>query len=153
MRVGFSVLAVVVALFGCAATPPPAPLPVTSITIDTAHGPVKIRVEVAADDVSREYGLMNRKHMAPNDGMLFDFISPQQVNFWMKDTILPLDMLFVREDGTIANIKANATPFSLMPIPAAEPVRVVIEINGGRAKALGIEPGQTVHNAIFRNAR
>jgi uncharacterized membrane protein (UPF0127 family) len=114
---------------------------------------VKFRVEVAADEVSRDYGLMNRKYMAPNDGMLFDFQQPSQVSFWMKDTILPLDMLFVREDGTIANIKAKAKPFSLMPIPAAEPVRAVIEINGGRAKALGIEPGETVHNAIFQNAR
>jgi uncharacterized protein len=153
MRVGVSVLAVAVVLFGCAATPPPAPLPVTSISIDTPHGPVKFEVEIAADDTSREYGLMNRKHMAPNHGMIFDFISPQQVTFWMKDTIIPLDMLFVRENGTIANIKENATPFSLLPIPAAEPVRAVIEIDGGRAKALGIAPGETVHNAIFNNAR
>jgi hypothetical protein len=153
MRVGYSALAIVVALFGCAATPPPAPLPVSSITIDTRHGPVKFRVEVAADEVSRDYGLMNRKSMPANDGMLFDFQQPSQVTFWMKDTILPLDMLFVRADGTIANIKARATPFSLMPIPAAEPVRAVIEINGGRARALGIEPGETVHNAIFHNAR
>jgi hypothetical protein len=153
MRVGFSFLVVAVALFGCAASPPPAPLPVSTVTIDTAHGPVKFRVEVAADDVSREYGLMNRRYMAPNDGMLFDFQQSSQVVFWMKDTIIPLDMLFVRADGIIANIKARATPFSLLPIPAAEPVRAVIEINGGRAKALGIEPGETVHNAIFQNAR
>jgi uncharacterized membrane protein (UPF0127 family) len=140
-------------LFGCAATPPSAPLPVTSVTIDTARGPAKFKVEVAADDTSREYGLMNRKHMAANDGMLFDFISPQQVAFWMKDTILPLDMLFVDANGKILNIKQNATPFSLLPIPSAGPIRAVIEINGGRAKALGIEAGQTVHSEIFRNAR
>ncbi|HEY1837059.1 MAG TPA: DUF192 domain-containing protein [Rhizomicrobium sp.] len=154
MRLVFSFLVTAVALLGCAATPPPsAPLPVSSITIDTALGPVKFRVEVAADDVSRDYGLMNRKYMRPNDGMLFDFQQPSQVSFWMKDTILPLDMLFVRADGTIANIKHDARPFSLLPIPAAEPVRAVIEINGGRAKALGIEAGQTVHNPIFHNAR
>ena len=96
---------------------------------------------------------MNRKSMPANDGMLFDFHDPATVTFWMKDTIIPLDMLFIRADGSIANIKANATPFSLMPIPAAEPVRAVLEINGGRAKALGIEPDEKVHNAIFANAR
>jgi uncharacterized membrane protein (UPF0127 family) len=153
MRVGSAFLVCLVMLFGCAATPPAEPLPVTNITIDTPRGPAKFRVEVANDDVSREYGLMNRKHMAPNDGMLFDFLSPEMVTFWMKDTYIPLDMLFVDEDGKILNIKHNATPFSLLPIPSAGPIRAVVEINGGRAKQLGIEPGQTVHNAIFRNAR
>jgi uncharacterized protein len=71
----------------------------------------------------------------------------------MKDTMIPLDMLFIRENGTIANIKANATPYSLTPIAGAEPVRAVLEINGGRAAALGIEPGDTVHNAIFGNTQ
>jgi hypothetical protein len=154
MRVVFSFLVVAVALLGCAAAPPPAPLPVSSITIDTAHGPVKFRVEVAADDVSRDYGLMNRKYMRPNDGMLFDFQQPSQVSFWMKDTYIPLDMLFVNEDGRIVNIKHDAKPFSEWPpIPSAGPIRAVIEINGGRARALGIEPGETVHNPIFHNAR
>ncbi len=114
---------------------------------------MKFSVEVAADEVSRDYGLMNRKSMPAKHGMLFDFKQPEQVAFWMKDTIIPLDMLFIRADGTIANIKANATPFSLDSIPAAEPVRAVLEINGGRAKALGIEAGEKVHNAIFANAR
>ena len=153
MRISFAPLVVLVALFGCAVSPPPAPLPISTVVIDTALGPAKFRVEIAADEASRDYGLMNRKSMPANDGMLFDFHDPSQVTFWMKDTILPLDMLFIRADGTIANIKANAIPFSLVPIPAAEPVRAVLEINGGRAKALGIEPGEKVHNAIFANAR
>jgi uncharacterized membrane protein (UPF0127 family) len=152
-RAGSAFLACLVLLFGCTTTPPPAPLPVTSVTIDTPDGPAKFEVEIAADDVSRDYGLMNRKYMAPNGGMIFDFISPQMVMFWMKDTYIPLDMLFVDKDGRIDNIKHDATPFSLLPIPSAGPVRAVIEINGGRAKALGIEGGQTVHNTIFHNAR
>ncbi len=153
MRVAFSFLIVAAVLFGCAATPPPAPLPVTNIVIDAEHGPAKFHVEVAADDVSRDYGLMNRKYMAADHGMIFDFAKPQMVTFWMKDTVLPLDMLFVRANGTIANIEENATPFSLAPIPSSEPVRAVIEIDGGRVEALGIEPGHTVHAAIFHNAR
>lgn len=152
-RAGSAFLACLVSLFGCVTTSPSSPLPVTSVIIDAPGGPAKFEVEIAADDTSRDYGLMNRKHMAPTEGMLFDFISPQMVMFWMKDTYIPLDMLFVDEDGRIENIKHDATPFSLLPIPSAGPVRAVIEINGGRAKALGIEAGQTVQNAIFRNAR
>lgn len=150
--IGVAILAGLI-LSACATTPPSAPLPVSSVTIDTPRGPAEFEVEVAADDVSREYGLMNRKQMAPKAGMLFDYLSPQVVSFWMKDTYIPLDMLFVDERGRIVNIKHDAEPFSLLPILSAGSVRAVIEINGGRAQQLGIEPGQTVHNAIFHNAR
>lgn len=126
-------------------TGPQTGLPVETITIDTKTGPHAFRVEVAADNESRERGLMFRKTMAPNAGMLFDFHTPQPVSFWMENTILPLDMLFVRANGTIARIKANATPFSRDPIPSGEPVRLVIELNGGRAAALGITVGSRVH--------
>lgn len=152
-RAGLALLVCLMLLSGCATPPPPSPLPVTSVTIDTPNGPAKFKVELAADDVSREYGLMNRKSMAPDDGMLFDYLSPQRVMFWMKHTYIPLDMLFVDENGKIVNIKHDATPFSLLPIPSAGAIRAVIEINGGRAKQLGIAPGQAVHNAIFHNAR
>ena len=88
---------------------------------------------------------MYRTAMAPDAGMLFDFHTPQPVSFWMENTVLPLDMLFVRADGTIARIKANATPYSRENIPAGEPVQLVIELNGGRAAALGIAEGGHVH--------
>jgi uncharacterized membrane protein (UPF0127 family) len=120
-------------------------LPVETISIDTKSGPHNFTVEVAADDESRERGLMYRETMAPDAGMLFDFKTPQLVSFWMENTVLPLDMLFVRADGTIARIKANATPYSRENIPAGEPVEVVIELNGGRAAALGITEGSRVH--------
>ena len=71
----------------------------------------------------------------------------------MKNTILPLDMIFIRSDGTISSIAPNATPYSTASIPSTEPVRAVLEINAGRAAALGIEPGDKVHGAIFRNGR
>ncbi len=128
------------------------PLPVTTVVIDTDRGPYTFHVEVAADGPSQERGLMFRKQMAPDAGMLFDFHRPTFVTFWMKNTILPLDMLFIRQDGTVSSIAPNAVPYSLTSIPSAEPIRAVLEINAGRAAALGIEPDQKVHNAIFRNA-
>ncbi|MGB8364369.1 MAG: DUF192 domain-containing protein [Rhizomicrobium sp.] len=128
------------------------PLPTTTVVIDTDRSAQTFHVEIAADQASEERGLMYRKQMAPNAGMLFDFHTPQWETFWMKNTILPLDMLFIRQDGTISSIAANAVPFSTTPIPSAEPVRAVLEINGGRAAALDIQPGQKVHNAIFGNA-
>ena len=120
-------------------------LPVETITIDTKAGPHSFSMEVAADDESREKGLMYRKEMAPDAGMLFDFHTPQLVSFWMENTVLPLDMLFVRADGTIARIKANATPYSRENIPSGEPIQLVIELNAGRAAALGITEGAKVH--------
>lgn len=139
------VLAFLFAAPACAATGPQSGLPVETITIDTKTGPHPFRVEVAANDQSRETGLMFRTSMAPDAGMLFDFHEPQEVTFWMENTIIPLDMLFVRADGTIARIAANAVPYSRAQIPSGEPVQLVIEINGGRAQALGITEGMKVH--------
>jgi hypothetical protein len=127
-------------------------LPVTAIVIDSAHGPVKLQAEVAADPVSQEKGLMFRKSLAPDAGMLFDFHTPDFQTFWMKNPVIPLDMIFIRADGTISSIAPNATPYSETPIPSYEPVRAVLEISGGRAAQLGIQPGEHVHAAIFGNA-
>ncbi len=126
------------------AAPPPS-LPVETINIDTKAGPHAFSVEVAADDETRERGLMYRMSMAPDAGMLFDFHTPQLVSFWMENTVIPLDMLFVRADGTIARIKENATPYSRENIPSGEPIELVIELNGGRAAALGIVEGAKIH--------
>jgi uncharacterized membrane protein (UPF0127 family) len=128
------------------------PLPVETIRIDTAAGPQSFRVEIAADRASQERGLMFRRSMAADAGMLFDLHRSAQIAFWMKNTELPLDMVFIRSDGTVSSIEPNAVPYSTDPIPSAEPVRAVLEINGGRAYALGIRPGDRVHAAIFDNA-
>jgi uncharacterized protein len=136
---------------GAAPAPAPLPLPVTTVVIDSDHGPVSFKVEVAADRASEERGLMFRKTMALNAGMIFDFGTATYQTFWMKNTILPLDMIFIRADGTISSIAPNAVPFSETPIGSVEPVRAVLEINGGRADALGIQSGQKVHAAIFGN--
>ncbi len=92
---------------------------------------------------------MFRKTMAANAGMLFDFHTTVMTTFWMKNTVLPLDIIFIRSDGTISSIAGSAVPFSEAPIPSSEPIRAVLEINGGRAKTLGIEPGDKVRGTIF----
>jgi uncharacterized membrane protein (UPF0127 family) len=130
-----------------------AALPVTTITVDGAKGSNPFKVEIAGDSASQEKGLMYRKTLAPNAGMLFDFHTTVMTSFWMKNTVLPLDIIFVRSDGTISSIAANAVPFSEAAIPSTEPIRAVLEINAGRARQLGIEPGDKVHAAIFHNGR
>jgi uncharacterized membrane protein (UPF0127 family) len=146
-------------LFAFAATagaadpqPPEKPLPRTVLVIDTPAGQAEFDVEVAADWRSQEYGLMNRKHLAENAGMIFDFHSPSMTSFWMKNTLIPLDMIFIREDGTISSIAPDAVPMSLKNIKSVEPVRAVLEINGGESARLGIAPGQVVHSTLFENA-
>ena len=144
------VVAALIVFAGCSgATPPATPLPVTTVTVDSDHGPIKFKVEVAGDQQSQEYGLMNRKTMAPDARMLFDFHRPQCQIFWMKDTILSLDIIFIRSDGSISSIAASAVPYSTTQIPSMEPVRAVLELIGGRSAALGIVPGDKVHGAIF----
>ena len=128
-------------------------LPIENIVIDSSGGPRRFSVEIAADDASRSVGLMHRTQLAPDAGMLFDFKSPIMAAFWMKDTPLPLDMLFVRADGTISTVAANAVPYSTAEIVSAEPIRIVIEINGGLAKKLGILPGAKVHASEFAQTR
>ena len=127
-----------------------AALPVETVTIVGPKASHVFHMEIAADDASRELGLMHRTHLARDAGMLFDFGVPEMTAFWMKDTPLPLDMLFVRSDGTISTITANAVPLSTAQILSAEPVRAVIEINGGLAHKLGIAPGDHVVASIFR---
>ncbi|HXC56384.1 MAG TPA: DUF192 domain-containing protein [Rhizomicrobium sp.] len=124
-------------------------LPVEKIVIETQGGPRSFQMEIAADDASRTTGLMHRTHLARDAGMLFDFRATVMTAFWMKDTPLPLDMLFVRDDGTISTVAANAVPYSTAEISSAEPIRAVIEINGGLARALGIVPGNRVRASIF----
>jgi uncharacterized membrane protein (UPF0127 family) len=131
----------------------PIGLPMETISIDTDHGAQTFQVEIAADDKSRERGLMFRKTMEPDHGMLFDFKMDEGVAFWMKNTVLPLDMLFIRNDGTISSIAPNATPYSTDEIRSAEAIRAVLELNAGRAEALGIVPGAVVHAKAFGNAK
>lgn len=101
-------------------------------------------VEVARTAAEQERGLMFRQSLAPRAGMLFPFDPPQTAVFWMKNTYIPLDMIFIRANGTIARIAANTTPLSLEPVSAGEAVAAVLEIAGGEAARAGIRPGDRV---------
>jgi uncharacterized membrane protein (UPF0127 family) len=115
-----------------------------SLTIVTARGPVRFNVEVARTASQQERGLMFRDTIAPDAGMIFPFDPPQPASFWMKNTRIPLDLLFIRADGTVSSIAAMAKPYSLDLIPSGEPVAAVLEIAGGRAAAGGIAAGNRV---------
>ena len=134
-------------------TGPQPTLPTTPLTIQTAKGPARFTVEMATSWPQQEVGLMFRKTLAPNAGMLFDFVTESPQSFWMKNTLIPLDMLFIKADGTIVRIAANTKPLSEEPVPSYEPVRAVLEIAGGRAAELGLQPGDKAINKIFGNAR
>lgn len=151
MRAFFAAVLALAVLSGCSGGHEKSNLPTAHIVIDTHKGPVTFDVEVATDEASREHGLMYRTELAPNAGMLFDFQREDYRTFWMKNTPLSLDMLFIRGDGTISTISENTIPYSEDTIPSSEPVRAVLEINGGRSRDLGIEPGDKVHAAIFGN--
>jgi uncharacterized protein len=152
MRAFYAAFVSLALLAGCSPGQQNSGLPVTHIVIDTRNGPAAFDVEVAADDASREHGLMYRTKLAPNAGMLFDFKKEGYRTFWMKNTPLPLDMIFIKADGTISTISEDTIPYSEDSVPSSEPVRAVLEINGGRSRALGIEPGDKVHAANFGNS-
>ncbi len=104
----------------------------------------RFTVELARTPEEQAQGLMWRESLAPNAGMLFPFSPPRPASFWMKNTLIPLDMIFVRPDGTIARIAANTVPRSLEPVGVGEPAAAVLEIAGGRAAQLGIREGDRV---------
>lgn len=108
------------------------------------------QVEVMRTPETRARGLMHRKYMPGDRGMLFDFGQVEPVSMWMQNTYIPLDMLFIRADGTIARIAEQTEPLSVRTIPSGEPVLSVLEINGGVAAKLGIRPGDKVEHSLFR---
>lgn len=122
--------------------------PLTIMSGETEHS---FTVELANDPEEVQTGLMNREELAENAGMLFDFGQPREANMWMKNTLIPLDMLFIDTDGDVLAIARDAVPGSLRRINPGFPVKAVLELAGGRAEELGIEPGDTVHHEIFGN--
>jgi hypothetical protein len=113
-------------------------LPLIPLEIRSAGKVHRFTVEVAATEEEQAYGLMNRTQLGPNEGMIFPMKPPRPASFWMKNTLIPLDMLFIRADGSIARIAANTVPHSLAPTGVSEPVAAVLEIPGGRSAELGI---------------
>ena len=114
------------------------------LTVRSENGVHHFIVEVAATPEQQERGLMFRKSLAHDRGMIFPYDPPQEVAFWMKHTLIPLDIIYIRSDGTIARI-VNAEPMDITPLPSGEPVVAVLEIGGGRAKDLGIHEGDMVN--------
>lgn len=107
----------------------------------TAGGQVRFTIEIADDAGERAAGLMGRKTLSRSAGMLFIYESPRDVAFWMKNTPLPLDMIFIDPTGRVAHVHENAVPFDETPIPGGADILMVLEINGGLASQVGIAPG------------
>lgn len=116
-----------------------------TVVIDKAEGEdISFEVEMALTPDERSLGLMHRDALDPMSGMLFIYPGPQDVNMWMHSTKIPLDMLFIGTDGTIVKIKERAVPYSNEVINSGAPVVAVLELNGGTASRLGIQPGDRV---------
>ena len=127
---------------------------VEPLTIETAGGgePRKFQVEMATTDQEKSVGLMFRTSLADDAGMLFPYGPPQEITMWMRNTYIPLDMVFIHADGTIARIEANTEPLSEAIISSGSAVSAVLEIAGGAASRLGIKPGDIVRHPFFKPA-
>jgi uncharacterized membrane protein (UPF0127 family) len=121
------------------------------LTLVTAGGKHAFQVEVMRNDADRAKGLMDRRFLPADRGMLFDFGDDEAVAMWMKNTYIPLDMIFIDRNGTVRNIAVNTEPLSERTLTSEGPVRAVLEVNAGTAARIGLKPGDKVHNSIFRN--
>lgn len=117
----------------------PQRLSAVPLTVTTPRRVIRFQAEVARTSDEQAKGLMFRRSLPANRGMLFP-LQPQRVaSFWMKNCVMPIDMIFVRADGSVARVGANARPQSLDPVTSGEPVAAVFEISGGQAAKLGID--------------
>lgn len=137
-------------------TVPPAPVAAQetarteTLSIVSKGGTHRFSVEVMRNDADRARGLMFRRSMAADHGMLFDFERVAPITMWMKNTYLPLDMVFIRADGTISRIAPDTEPLSTAIVPSGEPVLAVLELNAGTAAKLGLASGDRVQHALFK---
>ncbi len=125
----------------------------STLEIVSASGVHAFNVELATTEPERERGLMFRKELPQGQGMLFDFLNDQPVSFWMHNTYISLDLIFIRSDGRIMRIAENAKTLSDDLIPSGVPVRAVLEVIAGTSHELGIKAGDKVINPIFGNSR
>jgi len=154
----FFLAAVLALAAGCAQAQPqaqPEPMLNTGLRVEplevvTDRGPVRFMVEIADNSDTREIGMMNRSSVAPDRGMLFEFDWPGPQSFWMKNTLIPLDIIFIKPDGRIDRIAEKAKPLSLDSVATSTHVNGVLEIAGGRARPLGIQPGDLVRHPFFQ---
>ena len=120
------------------------------MVLHTATGDHDFKVEVVDTNETRAKGLMFRKELAPDAGMLFDFKETRQTSFWMSNTLIPLDMVFISADGVVKTIHVNAKPLDLTAIPSQVPVQFVLEIPGGRSVEIGLKPGDKVEHTRIK---
>jgi uncharacterized membrane protein (UPF0127 family) len=121
----------------------------SELIVDTAAGKQHFTIEEAKTGQQMMQGLMYRRSMAADAGMLFEYDHPQPVSFWMKNTLIPLDMLFIGADGTVLDIHERAVPLSLDAISTDKPILGVLELNGGTVSRLGIKRGDRVEHPLF----
>lgn len=119
-------------------------LPVVPLKVTSGSKVHQFRVELARTPQEQAKGLMFRTEMGVDEGMIFPFDPPRGASFWMRNTVIPLDLIFVAPDGRISNIAANAIPYDETPLTSIGEARAVLELNGGRAAQLGIKPGDRV---------
>ncbi|HEY6965570.1 MAG TPA: DUF192 domain-containing protein [Erythrobacter sp.] len=127
-----------------AATHPVSGLKVIDLTVESGGKKLPFRVEVADTPEAQARGLMFRTELGDNEGMIFPSATPETRSFWMKNTPLSLDIIFIGVDGRILNIAANTVPYSLDSVSSNGIASGVLELRAGRAKALGIVPGDKV---------
>ncbi|WP_066706466.1 DUF192 domain-containing protein [Celeribacter ethanolicus] len=121
----------------------------TEVIVTGEGTSARFSVEIADDAGERALGLMNRTEMAHSHGMLFVYEKPQPVAFWMANTLIPLDMIFIDRRGVVTRVHENAVPLDRTPIPGGDAVFAVLEINGGLASGLGIEAGDVLRHPAF----
>jgi len=123
----------------------------SKLRVVTKSGKHEFIVEIAVTDRQHSQGLMFRQSLAKNAGMLFDYKVPTSITMWMKNTYIPLDMIFIGNDGRVINVVQRAIPFSENVISSLGKARGVLEVNGGTASRLGIMPGDKILHRIFGN--
>lgn len=128
----------------------PVMLETETLSVKTAAGNFDFVVEIADEPEERMIGLMHRKKMALKHGMLFDFGHNSLVNMWMQNTVLSLDMIFIRQNGTVAKVAVRTTPFSEDIITSGEPVSHVLELNAGVAALIGLKKGDKISHRFFQ---
>jgi uncharacterized membrane protein (UPF0127 family) len=119
-------------------------LPVVPLKVKSSNGAHAFKVEVASTFAQQEKGLMFRTAMGADEGMIFPTDPPRRAAFWMRNTVIPLDIIFIGTDHRILNIAANAVPYDETPLPSTGVAAGVLELNGGRAAQLGIKAGDKV---------
>jgi len=120
------------------------------VTLRGDWGQARFTIELADDPDERAQGLMHRESMAQSAGMLFVYPEPKQVGFWMKNTLIALDMIFIDAAGTVKKVHSNAIPHDETPIFGGSPdIKAVLEINGGLSERLGIAPGTQLRHPAF----